>query len=280
AILSGGTTGKTNVPASIIADANLEDGQLVYFTQYEIPDVETDYIAPTAADVDCPAGTVKTYRFSKWQCITQNQKTSCAGDRIWDSDLGECVPDNTRRPLCSDRQTAVMVDDIWECIDPFLERNCPTGWIPRLNYTNLEWECIEDPNVQNNIKKCTPRRGGAILGSTGGTLRLPSNNCTDCEEMIVDPDTCETYCVPNPAKLSDTRCYPGRAGDCSGSSRAFYFGFPNTAYTSNVSAITGYKVYFGSHLSQNRKFNCLDCGNGRIDTSKSLSPYIAVCEDN
>ena len=42
----------------------LVDGQLVYLTQYEIPDAGTVYdVAPTP-DVNCPVGTAKTYRFA------------------------------------------------------------------------------------------------------------------------------------------------------------------------------------------------------------------------
>lgn len=279
AILGGGSSGKRAVPQSIIKTANLTDGQLVYMTQYEIPDIEVEYQAPNVAEINCPAGSIKVYRFSKWQCVARNEKTSCSGDRIWDSTLMECVPDNSRRPLCASRQTAVMVDDLWECVDPFLDRNCPSGMIARLNYNTLEWECIEDPSTAKPPKKCTPRQGNAIIATRpGSTLRIPTTNCTDCEEMYVDPDTCITSCIPNPAKVNDPRCYPDRRHECVGSSRAFYFGFPNADYIKNVSAIAGYNVPLDSHHSQNRKFNCLDCGERRIDQEKSLPPYIAVCE--
>lgn len=276
-ILSGGTTSKRIVPKSISKTLELSEGQLIYLTQYEMPDNEIEYIAPNSASIKCPAGTVKVYRFSRWQCAPRNEKISCTGDRIWDSDLYECVADDKRKPLCAANQTAVMVDDFWECLDPFNERNCGTGWIARLNYNTLEWECIEDPNTVKNQKRCAPPKG-AIYGTMGATLRIPSSSCTDCEDMITDPETCETSCVPNPAKLNDTKCYPGRVTECSGPSRAFYFGFPNMAYATKVSAVSAYSIPFDSSHSVNRKFNCLDCGAGRINTSKSLSPYVAVCE--
>lgn len=276
-ILGGGSHGKRVVPKSLSKTLELEEGQLVYLTQYEMPDEEVDYIAPNAASIKCPSGTVKIYRFSRWQCAPQNEKTSCTGDKIWDSDMMECVADNSRKPLCAERQTAVMVDDLWECVDPFNERNCGTGWIARLNYNTLEWECIEDPNTIKNQKKCAPPRG-AVYGAMGATLRIPSSNCTDCEEMVTDETTCETACIPNPAKINDPKCYPGRAADCSGPSRAFYFGFPSFSYASKVPAVSGRNVPLDIVHSQNRRFNCLDCGAGRIDKDKSLSPYIAVCE--
>jgi hypothetical protein len=276
-ILGGGSHGKRAVPQGISKSLKLDAGQLVYMTQFEIPDAETDYVSPAEAAINCPAGTVKIYRFGRWQCAQRNEKTSCGGDKIWDSDLMECVPDETRRPLCASRQTAVMVDDIWECIDPFQERNCPAGMVARLNYNTLEWECIEDPSDVQNAKKCAPPRH-AVYGAIGSTLRIPASACTDCEEMITNSETCATSCVPNPSKLSDPKCYPGRLAECGGSSRAFYFGFPGAGYAANVSAVSGYQIPFDTAHSQNRKFNCLDCGAGKINAARSLPPYIAVCE--
>lgn len=276
AVLAGGSTGKRNVQKNIIKDAKLETGQLVYITQYEIPDAQTEFITTSGRNIVCPTGTVQTYRFGRWQCISANEKSSCSGDRIWDSDSQECVADQSRKPLCAARQTAVMVDDLWECIDPFVERTCPTNMIARLNYTTLEWECVEDPSKTQNVKKCIPA-SGAIYGTVGSTLRIPVNNCTDCEEMITDTETCVTYCVPSLTRLNDPKCYPN-PGACTGPSRGFYFGFPDNTYAARVSAIAGYKVPYDATHSTNRKFNCLDCGAGRIDKDLSAPPYIAVCE--
>ena len=36
-------------------------------------------------------------------------------------------------------------------------------------------------------------------------------------------------------------------------------------------------VPFDKSHSQNRRFNCMDCGDGIIDTSRSLPPYVIVC---
>ncbi|MDR2413122.1 MAG: hypothetical protein LBD50_02830, partial [Rickettsiales bacterium] len=193
-VLSG--NGKHPVAKSIAKEAELSNGQLVYITQYEIPDIETDFIAPAAANINCPDSTVKTYRFGRWQCLARNEKKSCTGDRIWDSDLQECVPDNSRKPLCAAQQTAVMLDDLWECVDPFLEKQCSGGMVARLNYTSLEWECVEDPEKTKTAKKCSPPLGSAIYGALGSMLRTPPSYCTDCEEMLTDPETCATTCVP------------------------------------------------------------------------------------
>lgn len=276
-VILSGSGDKRTIPEAIINTAKLENGQLVYVTQFGTPDTVTDFTNGAADDVKCSFGTVKVYKFGKWQCIEQNTKATCVGDTIWDSDLSKCVADESRKPLCSSKQTAVMVDDLWECIDPFSNKTCPTGMIPKLNYTSLEWECITDPSKIKTTKSCDNLKGSAVYGGIGSTLRIPVTSCTDCEKMITDTTTCETKCIPDTSKLSDTKCY-SNVSECTGSSRAFYFGFPSSTYVANVSAVASITVPFDTSHSQNRKFNCLDCGTGTIDTDKSLSPYVAVCK--
>ena len=276
-IVSGGTSSKRNVPESVQKEFNLQNGQLVYMTHYDTPDAERTFTNPGADNLTCPAGTTKTYRFGRWQCLGYNMKTSCGGDMIWDYGTMECVPDESRKPLCTGNQTAVMNEGLWECVSPFADRQCPVGMIARLNYENLEWECVEDMNMVSAPSKCSAPTKRAIRGRDGATLRLASTACNDCEKAIIDETTCTATCVPNPDKLNSPSCYPGRAMECSGISRAFYFGFPNQEYASKVPAVSSANIPFDSVHSQNRRFNCMDCGRGRIDTAHSMPPYIAVC---
>ena len=276
-IMSGGTSTKRGVPAEIIAEMELTDGQLVYLTQYEIPDAGTAYEMGGTPGVVCPTGMAQVYRFGRWQCITYNTKTDCGGDLIWDSDLYECVPDESRRPLCASSQTAIIVDDVWECVNPFPERSCPDNMVARLNYNTLEWECVVEPGSGKDATKCAHITAGTISGGIGSTLSIPQTSCTDCERMVVDPETCVSSCVPDPTKMRDRRCYPGRTNECSGPSRGFYFGFPSADYAASVDAVYGVDVPFDKSHSQNRRFNCMDCGDGIIDTSRSLPPYVIVC---
>ena len=276
-IISGGTTHPRSVPKNIVSNMKIANGQLVYLTQYEMPDADTEFAAPDPIDIKCPVGTVATYRFSRWQCIGINTKTNCAGDMIWDSELLECVPDESRKPLCAEKQTAVMIDDIWECVNPFPDKACGGNMVARLNYSTLEWECVDDPTITPEVKKCTAAVQGAVYGPLGATLRIPTTSCTDCEKMITNADTCVSACVPDPDKLSDPRCYAGGAHPCDGPNQAFYFGFPNRTYVTRVSAVANYTVPIDAAHSQNRRFNCMDCGARGIDATRSLPPYIVVC---
>lgn len=276
-ILSAGTSVKRQVPDAIRQKMEMQDGQLVYITQYDVPDTETEFTEPGADDIVCPMGTSKTYRFGRWQCIGYNMKVGCGGDMIWDSGLMQCIPDESRKPLCGSKQTAVMVDEVWECVNPFGERKCPSGFVARLNYDSLEWECVEEPSATKTESKCNLLSKRPVRGRSGATVRVSSTSCTDCEKMIVDENTCSAICVPDPEKLSSPRCYPGNVNECSGSSRAIYFGFPNTEYISNVPNVANVNVPLDSHHSQNRKFNCLDCGGGTVNILKSVYPYVAVC---
>ena len=276
-IMSGGTALRRNVPKEIITEMNLQDGQLVYLTQYEIPETATEYNGAQITDIDCPVGTTKIYRFGRWQCINYNAKTDCGGDMIWDSDLYECVPDESRKPLCADNQTAVLVDSVWECINPFPEKQCPDKMVARLNYNTLEWECVTNPTDISDMKKCENITAATMGGALGATLRVPQTSCTDCEKMITNMDTCEATCVPDPEKLNDASCYPGNVADCSGSTRAFYFGFPDRTYINKVQDIIDIPVLLDKSHSQNRKFNCMDCGERGINQEKSRIPYVVIC---
>ncbi len=277
-IMIGGTTGARIVPDAITEEMELQNGQLVYMTQYEIPTEDTVFTAPVQTDVICPIGTIKTYRFGRWQCIGYNTKTDCGGDTIWDSDLMECVADESKKPLCAEQQTAVLVDSVWECVNPFPEKVCPDEMTARLNYTTLEWECVANPAGGGATKKCENLSQGAIVGAVGTTLRAPASSCTDCEKMITDYDTCETFCIPDPSQINNPACYPGDANECSGPNRGFYFGFPTYSYASNIPEIQNYSIPLDAHHSQNRKFNCMDCGDGEIDSERSVPPYITICK--
>ena len=274
-IVSGGGT-KRNIPSAILKIHEITDGQLVYMTQYSIPTATQEFETTTPDMITCPTGMSAVYRFGRWQCIGLNTKTNCAGDMVWDSTLHECVPDETRKPLCAAQQTAVIVDDVWECINPFADKTCPGKMIPRLNYTTLEWECVDDPNASDTQTKCARIINDTVSGNPGGTLRLPISSCTDCETMIVNTDTCHAKCIPDPEKINDPKCY-AKSTSCNGTSRAFYFGFPNAAYVSNVSAVADKNVPLDNNHSQNRKFNCMDCGDRGINKDKSFPPYIVVC---
>ena len=278
-ILSGGTTTKRAVPESVQKKLELQDGQLIYVTKYNLPESNVDFESVNAADIICPAGTTKTYRFGRWQCIGYNIKTGCGGDTIWDSDLMECVADETRKPLCSGEQTAVLVDDLWECVDPFGERSCPDGMVARLNYDNLAWECVTDTNKITTASKCSFDTKSVSVTKFGATVRNKTNPCTDCEKMVVNEEDCSFVCLPDTSKINNPSCYAGNPSECSGIDKAFYFGFPNSEYVANVPAVSRVSVPFDSVHSQNRKFNCLYCPGGRISTAKSFSPYVAVCQN-
>lgn len=278
-LMSAGSVSQRSIPQKIINAAELQDGQLTYIMQYKIPEETIEYPVVDGSDIDCPANTMKTYRFGRWQCIAYNYKISCTGDTIWDDLSMECIADETRKPLCSNNQTAVLIDNIWECIDPFSDITCQPGLIARLNYSTLAWECVEDPNAKKVIKKCdTVAKNPRAHGVVGATLRVRSISCTDCEIAMVNEETCETYCVPDPTKITDEKCYRDSIADCTGPNRAIYFGFSQKSRTDGIEALSNITIVLDKQHSQNRRFNCLDCGDGEIDTENSIFPYTAVCK--
>lgn len=275
-IMSGATSIKHIIPKGIISDMNLQPGQIVYMTQFETLAQDIEFATPDADGVVCPAWTTKTYRFGRWQCIGYNTKTNCPGDTVWDSDSQTCIPDESRKPLCSNEQTAVIVDGVWECVNPFPERKCSGNMVARLNYSTLEWECVSDPNIFQEHKKCKNIVNQAVRGAIGATLRIPQNSCTDCEKMLLNEDTCTSVCVPDTDKINNKSCYPDDELKCRGENYGMYFGFPNLNYAKNVESVSEYSIPIDENHSQNRKFNCMECPYG-IDTDKSKPPYIIIC---
>ena len=277
-LISAGAINRRSIPKKIIDTAKLKNGQLVYIMQYTIPDETIDYPLVDGSDINCPAGTMKAYRFGRWQCVGYNYKISCTGDTIWDSTLMECVADETRKPLCANNQTAVLIDDVWECVDPFADKNCPIGMIARLNYNDLTWECVDDPNATKTVKKCDSVARAPQTRHGGTTLRVRSISCTDCEQIYVDEETCETYCIPDPSKLTDEKCYAGNPEDCSDATHGIYFGFNQKSHIDGIKELQDKIITLDRNHSQNRMFNCMDCGETEIDKEQSVSPYTAVCK--
>lgn len=278
-LMSAGSLSRRTIPNKIITAANLQDGQLTYIMQYKVPEITIDYPMVDNTDIECPPDTIKSYRFGRWQCIQYNYKTSCTGDTIWDADAMECVADDTRKPLCSNNQTAVLIDDIWECVDPFADKTCPPGMIARLDYNELVWECVSDPNADKTIKKCDNiARVQNIHGGIGATLRVRSVSCTDCERAVVDEETCETYCIPDADKINDEKCFQTPLDECVGPTRGVYFGFSLKSRIDGIDELSDAVIELDNTHSQNRMFNCMDCGDGEIDTEKSIFPYTAICK--
>ena len=277
-LISSDAISKRTIPQKIINAADLVDGQLIYLMQYTIPNLTIDYPVVDGSDINCPPGTMKTYRFGRWQCIEYNYKVSCSGDTIWDSETMQCVADETRKPFCATNQTAVLIDNVWECLDPFADKVCDDGMIARLNYSDLTWECIEDPNKTKTIKKCDNiARTTKTHGSIGSTLRMRSVSCTDCEMAVIDDETCETYCIPDPTQIENPLCYDASVEECTGPNRAIYFGFNRKSRIDGIAALSGATIILDKNHNQNRRFNCMDCGDGEIDTDQSIFPYTAVC---
>ncbi len=276
-IISGSTVTKRAVPKSLISQMHMTDGQLVYVTQFAKTEPSAQFVAPTIDDVVCPAGTSKILRFGRWQCVGYNTKTSCTGDTIWDYSTNTCVPDDSAKPLCNSVQTAILVDNIWQCVDPFPSRKCDGNTVAKLNYTTMAWECVEDPNKTANNTKCSHIKMPANPGRGGASMGFKKLTCTECEKMVVDTDTCVAYCIPDTEKIENEGCYPGNVQECVGDQKGLYFGFPSSRYIANVTEVAGKTFTLTADHSQNRKFNCMDCGERGVNKEKSFPPYVTIC---
>ena len=276
-IVSADSVTKRPVPKSLISHMQIQDGQLVYLTQFAKTSPAAQFTEVITDDIVCPGDTTKVFRFGRWQCIGYNTKTVCAGDTIWDYSTNSCVPDDSLKPLCGALQTAVLTDGVWECIDPVPDKKCDGNTTAKLNYTTMMWECIVDPNKTTKNTKCSDVKNLVVPGRGKSTLSRQRLACTDCEKMLIDEDTCTAHCVPDTTKITNSACYPNDVATCSGDAMGLYFGFPDAQYIANVDAVANKDVPLDATHSQNRKFNCMDCGKRGINTELSFPPYIIVC---
>jgi hypothetical protein len=282
-ILSGDGQ-KRYIPISISRFEKFKDGQLVYITRYPLTfnNRLMNQTKDAADNIFCMNNEQKIFRFGRWECQAENPPILCTGDTIWSSESESCVIDPSRRPLCSAGQTAIEIDDIWRCVDPLPTIKCPENTVLQFDYANMEWVCSTP--ISTNTSKCKnvifPKRTGNI---SGGTLLKPANFCNNCEKMILNEETCVVSCIPDATKITNPACYPN-ASECTGNSRAFYFGFPEDAEyetnaRENLPQLSDVQIPNDAIYSQNRKFNCLDCGEGgQINQELSVPPFIAICE--
>ncbi|MCL2757938.1 MAG: hypothetical protein FWE64_01290 [Alphaproteobacteria bacterium] len=281
-IIGNGTT--REVPDAIVRELGLAAGQIMYITQYGVAGRAIFTEGGIGGVSACAPGHLRVFRFNRWQCVSRTPARVCTGTTILDPRTGECVPDNSRRPLCVGNQTAVMIDDFWECVNPIMHTECPAGYAAHLNYETMEWICAANPAETRQLRRCDrihTTRPGVLPG--GGTIRVPTAACTECEMPAMNPETCETKCVPDPTKRYSQLCYPGSAGSCENHpSRAFYFVFPDARYVANAIAVLPMlgniaNIPIGMP-GRDRMFNCLDCGDRFIDTERSRPPFTAFCQ--
>jgi hypothetical protein len=270
-ILSSGGT-KREISKQIAKEAAFADGQLAYITQYSVGGKKNAAIANQIKKIKCAAGDLPVFRHNQWTCAASNVMPVCGGDNIWDAEAGACRPDNSRRPLCRQDQAAVMIDEVWECVDPQKDRECPKGMNAELDYESMEWICVSAAAARGAEDKKCSKVYDRLYDSGTKSLRGNLVSCNDCEKMIVHDD-CTAECVPDAAKTGSRACY---AGAC----QNFYFGFPDKKYIANamknIPDLAGASIPLDAARSRNRKFNCAECPGG-INEVESLPPYVIIC---
>ena len=270
---SGGASREIN--KSIVRDAAFEAGRLVYVTQYKIGGAKSRAAAAELKKIKCLPSESPIFRQGKWSCVPPSAAAVCNGDNIWDPNLSQCVPDASKRPLCKSNYTAVIVDDMWECVGAEQPKDCPENQIAEMDFEAMEWRCVPSkPDADESQEKKCNKVYDKIYG--GGTTALRGNlaGCNDCERMFVHAD-CTAECVPDAAAIYNKACYDGPC-------RNFYFGFPDARYVAgakkNLPQLNGVEAPLRAPYSKNRKFNCMECPYG-IDEVASLPPYVIICRD-
>ena len=297
-LITADTSGRRTVSPSIITAARLEDGQLVYVMQYQIPYI---YVYPERPGDknSCPAGTIAVHRYGRWLCIAKNPDHTCPPGLTYDSETGECneLPFTLCEEMCkirncSEKQTCVCYDNgEVACTD---EANCPEGQEPIHDADTDKIVCInvQDPGENS---PCSGDRGGdfAYSGSkmaSGRTARIKTIRCdTKClKASKICNETSGVYeyiCLPDPSTISTQReCFPeGGASECTGLRKGIYFGFTKNSRTDGLTLNNGEGVHLEKILpdilneNRDQKFHCRSCDNG-INEGESASSIVVKCK--
>ena len=230
-LITADISGQRTVAPSIVSAAHLEDGQLVYVMQYQIPSI---YVYPERPGDknSCPMGTIAVRRYGRWLCIAQRPSHDCPSGLTYDSETGECkelpftlCEEMCRIKSCSENQTCVCYDTgEVACTE---EVQCPAGQeaVHDSNTDKIICIDIEDPS---NGSPCSGDRGGNFAYSgtkaasgSGRTARIKTIRCdTKCLKATkVCNETSGFYeyiCLPDPSTIKTQReCFPeGGADEC------------------------------------------------------------------
>lgn len=286
------------IPANIISNAELQDGQLAYIMQYRTPTIPGEQpINPDPDDPECPAGTVLVNVGGVWKCRPVAPLTFCQENTVWNPDTLSCEPTeeftctNADGTLNTNATLVQMADGTWVCLEPDAEIDCSNGVVV-LNANTLKWECIKVDSPTEFKETCNTKKPGYVFSqsdlktSAGPTLKVKTISCGRCEKPVLDKETCDMYCLPDESKLNSRTCFAGDPACCQGDDKGIYFGFKKNARTDGILDAEGKPIEINlndvmdDYHETNSKFNCLKCKYSSLDTSKSIYPYVAVCTGN
>jgi hypothetical protein len=235
------------ISGAVVKSAELDSGMLAYVTEFSsvpMPVEKNPVEIPTCFDDE-----QLVIANGKYVCSPINYNVTCAVGEIWDTMTETCMADYADKPVCASGMVAVFADGFWDCVTGGNVRGCPFGHVASMS-DDGNWECIVVAARTNDPEQSKCR----ILQSAANA------QCGPCETAIIDQETCRVNCVPNPTAVRNRACYEG---SCNGMNAAFYFGFPDDEYIRN-SGVDAQIILDDAH-NKNRRFNCLDCGDGLID---------------
>ena len=241
-LLTADMVGIHPIAANLSQTAKLEDGQLVYIMQYQIP---KDYIfAPDNDPANCPTGTVAKPYYGQYLCVEYNSPLVCDTGWHLGPDSGECEPDkpdecelicatqscygdgkcncDNGEPYCIYECDIISCPDDEVCCDRDI--SCPFGTTPLITEGQDGYDCVEtigtgggctDGGVGEAPDDETLIGGnpGGRSGSAGRTMQIPtvrSSKSLICPACMKKQRECNTvteewdyFCVPDASKASD-----------------------------------------------------------------------------
>ena len=297
-LMTADISGKREIAESISNAAHLEDGQLVYIMQYQIPYMYSTPSTPGDPDT-CPQDTIAVHRYARWLCLDVNLQSGCPNGFYLENN--ECKPYgltqceiNCQSAHCSRDETCVCPEGMNNeaiCIASG-SLVCPSGTQPVQDEEKKTVYC--SPTLQNSGDQSACNNADRYINysnyvaAPGRTLRIRTvshckNSCLIATKVCDEAQGMYNHvCLPDTDKINKDECYPDsiRPEDCTGPNKGIYFGFNQKSYTTGIKNNNGDQINISAILTQiphkDGKFHCKTCSNG-INEGLSVIPFVVIC---
>lgn len=299
-LMTGDLSGQRPIADSIADSADLQHGQLVYITQYQIPYFYT-YPDNPNSNHPCSNGGIRVERYGRTLCIGGEQsEISCKFGYVYDEENAQCVLLGNECETacaaigCTSTCICHTDSDTVECVTSNPTTECPTENLI-FDEDLQEYVCISEESNSGDAQcsgddiRFIPTKGGTR--SIGQTLQIKNISCaTSClrPARICNPDTgkYEYACLPDPAKMA-TCSNADEINGCTDENSGIYFGFNNNSgvYATPPAAST-YTIQnmdlddiLASAPLHDNKFHCKTCTHG-IHSGLSIENMVVTCNKN
>ena len=296
-LITADMSGQRVIATSIADNADLENGQLVYIMQYQIPYMYS-YPETPGDENTCPEDTVAVQRYGRWLCIRQNSQSACPLGTELTSD-GTCEPitgDDCEAACglltCDSDHPCVCYDNgEVQCSQTYV--SCSDGFEPVADPETNNFTCVPI-GESSETSPCSSQNNSFIYSNPnatlGPTIRIKTVHCptacmTPAKICNTETGNYEYICLPDASKIGVKSCSPEvDTNQCRESlNKGLFFGFTSNSSAYGIKNNNGDDISVSDLLARgeipinDNMFHCKKCDNG-VNHGESASPFVTVCK--